>query len=111
MTEQQEITGIRSFTAGTLPYTIPLKPRYILKERFPLEFTECWDGSYVIFCPVFDEYGCGEDYQAALSDLGDSIVDFWLTLRRLIKRKRNLGNDLRRILELMEETITKEVTK
>jgi len=108
MTEQQEITGIRSFTAGTLPYTIPLKPRYILKERFPLEFTECWDGSYVIFCPVFDEYGYGKDYQTALFDLGDSIVDFWLTLRRLIKRKRNLGDDLRRILELMEEVIQKE---
>ena len=105
MTEQQEITGIRSFTAGTLPYTIPLTPRYILKEQFPLEFTECWDGSYVIFCPVFDEYGYGKDYQEALLDLGSSIVDLWLSLRRLIKRKRNLGNELRRILGLMEKTI------
>ena len=105
MTKEEETASFKSTTTGTLAYKISLKSKYSLKQEFPLELTEFWDGSYCIYCPAFDEYGYGKSYHSALSDLGSSIVDFWLSLRKLVKRKRNLGNNLRRILSLMEENI------
>ena len=104
-TNQGEINGIWSITMGTQLYTIPLKPKYILKQQFPLEVVQYWDGNYVIFCPAFDEYGYGNDFYSALLDLGSSIVDFWKSLRKLIKREKNLSIGLRRVLNLMEEVI------
>ncbi|KKN09097.1 hypothetical protein LCGC14_1050080 [marine sediment metagenome] len=95
------------FTFGNALYEIPLPKPHRLKHWFPLQITECVT-SVVVECPAFDEYGYGEDYNSAVKDLGESIVGFWESLKHLKKRRRNMGESMRRIFDLMEEQIRGE---
>ena len=93
---------IETLTFGTQPSTVPLPKGYRLKFQVPLIFEKHFDGTHIIECPLFDEYGYGENYEEALGDLGSSIVDLWKSLKRLKKRRKNLGEPLRRVFDNLE---------
>lgn len=95
---------METITSGTRLYSIPLPTPYKLRQGFPL-FIRTSEEGLVIECPAFDEYGYGDDYDAALKDLGQSIIDFWKSLKRLKKRRRNMGKSLAYVYSNMEEYI------
>ena len=96
-----------TLTAGTYCYDIPLPSHYKLTEPFQLIIKTNKEG-VVIECPVFDEYGYGKDYSEAMKDLGQSIVDFHKSLRRLKKRRKNMGDSLRFVFDNMEKYIVSQ---
>ena len=95
---------MESITFGTKSYIIPLPAPYKLKWGFPLLIRTTED-DVVLECPAFDEYGYGKNYDEALKDLGHSIVDFWKALKRLKKRRKNMGESLARVFDNIEENI------
>lgn len=95
---------METLTFGTATYNIPLPAPYKLKWQLPLMIRTTED-TMVIECPAFDEYGYGKSFDEALKDLGQSIVDFWESLKRLKKRRKNMGKSLVFVFDNMTEYI------
>jgi len=98
---------MKTLTAGTTCYEIPLTKGLHLDRGYPLVIMENWDNSFVVECPALDEYGYGRTLDSAMFDLGSSIVDLWIVLRRMTKRHRNLGGSLARVFDEMNGHIKK----
>jgi len=97
-------------TFGTALYNIPLPTPYKLKWKLPL-LIRATEDCVIIECPFFEEYGYGKNYDEALKDLGQSIVDFWKSLKHLKKRRKNMRGSLAHVFDNMEEYIMKNTIR
>ena len=96
---------VQSITFGTALSTIPLKDELRLDRGYPIFIKQEPDGMTIVECPAFDEYGYGQSFEEALSDLGSSIVDLWNSLKGMIARQKNLAGELRQVLDEMNDHI------
>lgn len=87
---------MRTFTSGIVAYKIPN-----ISEPLPLEIATD-DNRTVIFCPYLNEYGDGEDFESALSELSSSLIDL---RKSLTKHQRRLGRDDTIILDRLNKLL------
>ena len=86
---------MRTLTMGTKLYKIPH-----IKLEWPLEITED-DGTTTCFCPYFNEYGEGKDFDSAVQDLGRSLVDLYNSM----KCRKNLSDEDSIIKDRLKEQL------
>lgn len=99
---------------------VPTSVRAVIRMPYMLELGHLRDGRLRLQAPIkvhveqvgdsitayaegLNEYGCGDDSQAAVADLQGAIAELYFTLKA---EKDNLGNDLRRTWEALSQLVT-----